>query len=87
MIWFDKSVMLLGCIVEVFLLFDYFFNWIMRSITKCINIEKIYEKRYFFCYIETIQKDIGFLKGFQYHGILKNEIKDKGDIGCYTYCH
>lgn len=37
--------------------------------------------------IETIQKDIGFLKGFQYHGILKNEIKDKGDIGCYTYCH
>lgn len=37
--------------------------------------------------LNLVQKDIGFLKGFQYHGILKNEIKDKGDIGCYTYCH
>ena len=67
-------------------LFD-FFNWIMRMIIKCTNVNQIDEKYYLFCYIDTNLKECGFLKGFQYHGILKNEIKGKGDIGCYTYCH
>ena len=39
MIWFDKSVMLLGCIVEVFLLFDYFRNFFeFRLKKKTISI-------------------------------------------------
>lgn len=34
MIWFDKSVMLFGCIVEVFLLFDYFRNFFEYRLKK-----------------------------------------------------
>lgn len=39
MVWFDKSVMLFGCIVEVFLLFDYFRNFFeFRLKKKTISI-------------------------------------------------
>ncbi len=34
MIWFDKSIMLFGCIVEVFLLFDYFRNFFDFKLQK-----------------------------------------------------
>ena len=34
MIWLDKSVMLFGCIVEVFLLFDYFRNFFEFRLKK-----------------------------------------------------
>lgn len=34
MVWFDKSVMLFGCIVEVFLLFDYFKNFFEFKLNK-----------------------------------------------------
>lgn len=39
MVWFDKSVMMFGCIVEVFLLFDYFRNFFeFRLKKKTISI-------------------------------------------------
>ena len=39
MVWFDNSVILFGCIVEVFLLFDYFRNFFeFRLKKKTINI-------------------------------------------------
>lgn len=34
MVWFDKSVMLFGCVVEVFLLFDYFKNFFEFKLNK-----------------------------------------------------
>lgn len=37
MIWFDKCVMLFGCIVEVFLLFDYFRNFFEFRLKKKTN--------------------------------------------------
>ncbi len=39
MVWFDKGIMLFGCIVEVFLLFDYFRNFFeFRLEKKAISI-------------------------------------------------
>ncbi len=37
MVWFDKSVMMFGCIVEVFLLFDYFRNFFEFRLKKKTN--------------------------------------------------